>query len=95
MRDRLAPPLAVHRAGESAVLAEYPGIEEVLAATAAVRALAPAHLRDLVPAERTLLLAGTAARDVPALTALLRDLPPAPAQDDTATEVAVGIVYDG
>ena len=38
MRDRLAPPLAVHRAGESAVLAEYPGIEEVLAATAAVRA---------------------------------------------------------
>ena len=35
--DRLDPPLATHRAGEAALLAEYPGTEEVLAAAAATR----------------------------------------------------------
>lgn len=92
---RLDPPLATHRAGEAALLAEYPGTAEVLAAAAAVRELAPAHLVDLVPAERTLLLAGAAVQDLPVLAALLEDLPPAASQDDGADEVSVGIVYDG
>ena len=56
--DFLPGPRAVHRAGESSLLAEYPDTAAVLAAAAAVRALAPAHLLDLVPAERTLLLRG-------------------------------------
>ena len=77
---RLDPPQATHRAGEAALLAEYPGTEDVLAAAAAVRELAPAHLIDLVPAERTLLLAGTEPQDLPDLAALLADLPPAAAQ---------------
>src|SRR5699024_2024792 len=85
--DRLDPPLATHRAGEAALLAEYPGTEEVLAAAAAVRELAPAHLIDLVPAERTLLLAGAEAQDLPILTALLEDLPPAASQHGDSGDV--------
>lgn len=94
-RDRLAPPLAVHRAGEAALLAEYPDTRAVLAAAAAVNDLAPAHLIDLVPAERTLLLTGTAVQDLARFDALLRDLPPAASQDGGGREVTVGIVYDG
>lgn len=92
---RLDPPQATHRAGEAALLAEYPGTEDVLAAAAAVRELAPAHLIDLVPAERTLLLAGTEPQDLPDLAALLADLPPAAAQHGGAGEVTVDVVYDG
>src|SRR5699024_9351881 len=92
---RLDPPLATHRAGEAALLAEYPGTEEVLAAAAAVRELAPAHLIDLVPAERTLLLAGAEAQDLPVLAALLEDLPPAASQHSDSGEVTVDVVYDG
>src|SRR5699024_275822 len=83
------------RAGEAALLAEYPGTEEVLAAAAAVRELAPAHLIDLVPAERTLLLAGAEAQDLPVLAALLEDLPPAASQHSDSGEVTVDVVYDG
>ena len=92
---RLDPPLATHRAGEAALLAEYPGTEDVLAAAAAVRELAPAHLIDLVPAERTLLLAGAEAQDLPVLAALLEDLPPAASQHSDSGEVTVDVVYDG
>ncbi|MGP9603539.1 carboxyltransferase domain-containing protein [Brachybacterium sp. AOP42-E1-35] len=91
----LDPPLATHRTGESALLAEYPDTAAVLAAAAAVELLAPPHLVDLVPAERTLLLVGTAARDVAALTALLDELPVPDALEETAAEVQLGIVYDG
>ncbi|WP_394213982.1 carboxyltransferase domain-containing protein [Brachybacterium vulturis] len=93
--DRLAPPLAVHRAGEGALLAEYPDTRAVLAAAAAVRELAPTTLLDLVPAERTLLLVGSVAQDLPVLDALLRDLPGAAAQEEASTEVTMDIVYDG
>ncbi|ATG50760.1 allophanate hydrolase [Brachybacterium vulturis] len=93
--DRLEPPLAVHRAGEVALLAEYPDTRAVLAAAAAVGELAPATLLDLVPAERTLLLVGSAAQDLPVLDALLRDLPGAATQEEANAEVSVDIVYDG
>lgn len=92
---RLDPPSAVHRAGESALLAQYPGTAEVLAAAAAVRELDPAHLIDLVPAERTLLLVGSAARDLPDFAALLRDLPASAGQAGAGDEVSIDVVYDG
>lgn len=92
---RLAAPRAVHRAGESALLAEYPDTASVLAAAAAVQALDPPHLVDLVPAETTLLLSGTAARDLDSLRALLDHLP-APGEEQSAgTERSIGVVYDG
>lgn len=91
----LPPPAALHRVGESALLAEYPGTAEVLAAAAAVRALTPEHLVELVPAERTLLLAGTHPRDVPALSALLRELPAGEERGGQGPELTLGIVYDG
>ena len=93
--DFLPGPRAVHRAGESSLLAEYPDTAAVLAAAAAVRALAPAHLLDLVPAERTLLLRGADARDLPDLGALLAHLPRTEDEHGSAAEVSVGIVYDG
>lgn len=91
----LPPPLAMHRVGEAALLAEYPGTAEVLAAAAAVRALAPAHLVELVPAERSLLLAGDDARDLPAFAALLRELPADERQNENEEELTLSIVYDG
>lgn len=91
----LAPPLAMHRVGEAALLADYPDTTAVLAAAAAVQELAPPHLIDLVPAERTLLLVGAAARDLGPLRELLRSLPVPAARTGTGAEVSVGIVYDG
>ena len=91
----LPPPLAIHRVGEAALLAEYPGTADVLAAAAALRTLAPAHLIDLVPAERSLLLTGDDARDVAGFTALLRQLPAGEEQDGPGAELTLGIVYDG
>ena len=85
----------MHRAGEAALLAEYPDTAAVLAAAAALRELAPAHLLDLVPAERTLLLVGALDRDLPALRALLAELPTPAGQDGRSAEVAVDVVYDG
>ena len=93
--DFLPAPRAVHRTGESSLLAEYPDTAAVLAAAAAVRALAPAHLLDLVPAERTLLLRGADARDLPDLGALLARLPRAEEDEQDAAELRLGIVYDG
>ncbi|MGP9536402.1 carboxyltransferase domain-containing protein [Brachybacterium sp. AOP43-C2-M15] len=93
--DTLDPPLAVHRAGETALLAEYPDTAAVLAVAAAVQALSPEHLVDLVPAERTLLLAGTAPQDLQDFTALLRELPVPDRQDSPGEEVTVDVVYDG
>src|SRR5699024_8343164 len=91
----LPPPLAIHRVGEAALLAEYPGTADVLAAAAALRTLAPTHLIDLVPAERSLLLTGDDARDVAGFTALLRQLPAGEEQDGPGAELTLGIVYDG
>ncbi|WP_114856176.1 carboxyltransferase domain-containing protein [Brachybacterium sp. YJGR34] len=91
----LPPPRAVHRAGEHALLAEYEDTAAVLAAAAAVEALAPAGLRDLVPAERTLLLTGTTAGDRAALADLLTTLPAAPATEGEAAERTLEVVYDG
>lgn len=93
--DALPPPLRVHRAGETSVLAEYPGTGAVLDAAAAVRALSPAHLLELVPAERTLLLHGAAPRDVGQLADLLSNLPRAAREETGGGETSIGIVYDG
>lgn len=93
--EHLPPPQDLRPAGEAAVLAVYPDTAAVLGAAAAVRALAPAALADLVPAERTLLLRGTSGADALILAALLEHLPPAPAEDDVATEVEIPVVYDG
>lgn len=93
--DTLPPPLRVHRAGETSVLAEYPDTAAVLAAAAAVRALSPAHLLELVPAERTLLLHGAAPRDVRELADLLSQLPRSAREDSGGGEASIGIVYDG
>ena len=93
--DTLPPPLRVHRAGETSILAEYPDTAAVLAAAAAVRALSPAHLLELVPAERTLLLHGAAPRDVGQLADLLSNLPRAAREETGGGETSIGIVYDG
>lgn len=93
--DALPPPLRVHRAGETSVLAEYPDTGAVLDAAAAVRALSPAHLLELVPAERTLLLHGADPRDVRQLADLLLRLPRAARDDSGGGETSIGIVYDG
>ena len=93
--DTLPPPLRVHRAGETSVLAEYPDTAAVLAAAAAVRALSPAHLLEVVPAERTLLLHGAAPRDVGQLADLLSNLPRAAREKTGGGETSIGIVYDG
>lgn len=93
--DPLDPPSAVHRAGEVSVLAEYPDTRAVLAAAAALRALAPAHLVDLVPAERTLLLIGAAPRDRWELADLLSALPAATEEQTTGAEHTLAVVYDG
>lgn len=92
---QLPPPLRVQRAGESALLADYPDTSAVLAAAAAVQHLDPPHLRDLVPAETTLLLVGADARDLEPLRALLDHLPAAGAERATAGEQRIGVVYDG
>ena len=93
--DRLPPPLATHRAGEAALLAEYPDTAAVLAAAESVRALELPHLVDLVPAERTLLLAGTAPRDLQDLADLLRHLPAPAAEHSDADEQTLSVTYDG
>jgi len=91
----LPAPLHVHRAGETGLLAEYPDTVAVLAAAEAMRDLAPAHLLDLVPAERTLLLRGADPRDVPRLADLLAELPRTERDVSAGGEANVGIVYDG
>ncbi|MGO2313443.1 MAG: carboxyltransferase domain-containing protein [Brachybacterium tyrofermentans] len=93
--ELLGPPSAVHRAGEVSVLAEYPDTRAVLAAAAALRALAPPHLVDLVPAERTLLLVGAAPRDRHELTDLLSALPAATEEQAAGAEHTLAVVYDG
>ena len=91
----LDPPSATHRSGETALLAEYPDTAAVLTAASAIEQLSPPYLVEVVPAERTLLLVGTAARDLPAFTALLDELPVPGAREGTAAEVQLGIIYDG
>ncbi|MFL0456614.1 carboxyltransferase domain-containing protein [Brachybacterium paraconglomeratum] len=93
--DTLPPPLRVHRAGETSILAEYPDTAAVLAAAEAVRALSPDNLLELVPAERTLLLHGAAPRDVRELADLLSQLPRSAREDSGGGETSIGIVYDG
>nr|WP_281065042.1 carboxyltransferase domain-containing protein [Brachybacterium sacelli] len=87
--------MRIHRAGESALVAEYPDTSSVLAAATAVRALALPHLVDLVPAERTLLLAGNAPRDLAELADLLRNLPVTAAEPAGAGEETLAVTYDG
>lgn len=93
--ELLGPPSAVHQAGEVSILAEYPDTGAVLAAAAALRALAPSHLVDLVPAERTLLLVGAAPRDRHELADLLSTLPAAAEEQADAAEHTLAVVYDG
>lgn len=94
--DGLVPaPQAVRAVGREAILAEYRDTATVLAATAAVRALAPRHLIELVPAERTLLLAGSTPRDAAELRALLEQLPAAPADQEATPAQTISVVYDG
>lgn len=91
----LEAPLAQHRVGETALLADYPSTAAVLTAAAALDALAPGHLVDVVPAERSLLLVAADARDLPALAGLLSTLPAAPAAAAAAAEVRIPLIADG
>lgn len=91
----LEAPLAQHRVGETALLADYPSTAAVLTAAAALDALTLAHLVDVVPAERSLLLVATDARDLPALADLLSALPAAPAAAAAAAEVRIPLIADG
>src|SRR5699024_151975 len=94
--ESVAPsPSAVQPVGEFAALAEYATTAEVLAAAAALRALAPRHLLDLVPAERTLLLVGAAPRDVEVLVRQLRQLPAAASEETAPEQREIPVVYDG
>lgn len=94
-REYLPPPARVLRAGETALLAEYADPDTVLAVTAAVRALRPVRLVDVVPAELTVLLIGTAPQDIPAFIELLGRLPAADEPDVAAAERTLEVVYDG
>lgn len=89
-------PRAVHAAGSRALLVDYPDTAAVLAAADAVRAHPPRGLVDLVPAERTLLLALADPLDVPAARAAVASLRPAPASAaQAAATVEIPVVYDG
>ena len=91
----IPPPAAVYPVGRDAILADYPDTATALAAAAAVRALEPVELIELVPAERTLLLLGATAQDAAALETLLGQLPAAPEDRADIAVHTVGVVYDG
>lgn len=88
-------PVVVRRAGEHAVLAEYPDTSTVLQVVAALRDLAPPRLREVVPAERTLLLIGTPLSTPDELAGLLTDLQVRPQDLADGREVVIPVVYDG
>lgn len=88
-------PVVVRRAGEHAVLAEYPDTSTVLQVAAALRELAPPRLREVVPAERTLLLIGTPLSTPGELEGLLAGLSVRPLDLTGGTEVVIPVVYDG
>lgn len=88
-------PVVVRRAGEHAVLAEYPDTSTVLQVAAALRDLAPPRLREVVPAERTLLLIGTPLSTPDELAGLLTDLQVRPQDLADGREVVIPVVYDG
>lgn len=88
-------PVVVRRAGEHAVLAEYPDTSTVLQVAAALRDLAPPRLREVVPAERTLLLIGTPLSTPAELEGLLAGLSVRPLDLTGGTEVVIPVVYDG
>lgn len=90
-----AAPVTVRRAGEHAILAEYPDTTTVLEVAAALRDLAPPRLREVVPAERTLLLIGTPLSTPDELAALLAGLSVRPLDLTGGTEVVIPVVYDG
>ena len=91
----LAPhPLTVRPIGERAVLAEYADTATVLQVASALRDLAPGALLEVVPAERTLLLSGTALSTPGELSALLADLPVGAPGHTGAGEVVIPVVYD-
>ncbi|MGP9693379.1 carboxyltransferase domain-containing protein [Brachybacterium sp. AOP25-B2-12] len=94
-RTFLAPPRAVHRTGELAVLADYPDTASVLAAAAALRALAPPGLVELVPAERTLLLAAATPVDLVRVRDALHVLAATAVGTAATREVEIPVSYDG
>ena len=65
-----AEPVTVRRAGEHAILAEYPDTTTVLQVAAALRGLAPPRLREVVPAERSHWQASTMRAAMPASASL-------------------------
>lgn len=89
------PPLTVRPIGERAVLAEYADTATVLQVASELRDLAPTALLEVVPAERTLLLSGTALSAPGELSALLVDLPVGAPGRTGAGEVVIPVVYDG
>ncbi|SHG75188.1 sensor histidine kinase inhibitor, KipI family [Jatrophihabitans endophyticus] len=87
--------MRLRRYGESAVLAEVTGDEDVLALAAAARRLA--GVVEVVPAARTALVVATDGSVLPDLTAALRTLdvgPTAPGPSDAAV-VTLDVAYDG
>lgn len=90
-----AEPVTVRRAGEHAILAEYPDTATVLQVAAALRGLAPPRLREVVPAERSLLLVGTPLSTPDELAHLLTDLSVRPLDLTGGTEVVIPVVYAG
>ena len=83
--------------GETALLLEVDGLDDVLALHAALAAAALPGVVDLVPAARTVLLRlDPAVTAVPTLAAAVRRLPPAPRSARRTGElVEVPVVYDG
>lgn len=96
MTARLPAPREIRPMGPGALLASYDDTDTVLAATAALRDLAPsAALREAIPAERTLLLVAHDPLDLPGLRDLLSDLPAGIQQAEPPRPLTIDVVYDG
>jgi KipI family sensor histidine kinase inhibitor len=79
--------------GPRAVLVEFDALEQVLAAAAHLRVLAPAGVREVVPAARTVLVEHDEAFDRSALAGLLAAAPALAAA--AGPLVAIDVTYDG
>ena len=96
MKARLLP------AGDTALLVEVGGVDEVLALTDALRRIAPPAIVDLVPAARTVLVQAASGADLKALarrvTAMVEGLDAvtvADSLDIDHREIEIPVRYDG
>ncbi|GLW98082.1 allophanate hydrolase subunit 1 [Microtetraspora sp. NBRC 16547] len=85
----------VRRCGDSALLAEVDGLDEVVALYDALAAHPPEGVVDVVPAARTLLVRFEPPATPAAVEAAIRAARPASSGRTGAGEVRIPVVYDG